>query len=124
MQEDLLVSELPDVKGLRQLRACMFCSLVQTQQDFEVHGCTNCENVLRLKGNKGRVIDCTSPNFQGLVSMMDPESSWVARWQQISGQKYALGLYAISVYGNPPEYIIRDFESETGKEYIPRSRET
>ena len=35
--------------GLRNLRACLLCSLVKTFDQFEVDGCDNCESFLNLK---------------------------------------------------------------------------
>lgn len=37
----------------------------QTFEQFEFDGCDNCEEFLRLKGNKDNIIDCTSNNFDG-----------------------------------------------------------
>ena len=31
-----------------------------------------------------RVGDCTTPNFQSLLSVVDPASSWAAKWQHLS----------------------------------------
>ena len=36
-------------KNLKQLRACLVCSLVKTFDQFEADGCDNCESVLHLK---------------------------------------------------------------------------
>lgn len=96
-------------KDLRGLRACLVCSLVkvrtqifcflyyfyefnftiiidyfQTFEQFEYDGCDNCEEVLPIKGNKDNVYDCTSNNFDGIISVMSPEDSWVCKWQRIS----------------------------------------
>ncbi|KAG8851973.1 transcription elongation factor spt4 [Tulasnella sp. 330] len=66
----------------KQLRACLLCSLVQTPQDFKRLGCPNCEEILQLQDDSDRVASCTSAQFDGLIAMMDPEQSWVARWQR------------------------------------------
>ena len=71
-------------KDLRNLRACLVCSLikvtlnlvhhvlmdfiyvcVQTFEQFEYDGCENCEEFLRMKSNKDNIYDCTSSNFDG-----------------------------------------------------------
>ena len=36
-------------KSLKQLRACLVCSLIKTFDQFETDGCDNCESVLHLK---------------------------------------------------------------------------
>jgi transcription elongation factor SPT4 len=52
--------------GLRNLRACMFCSLIKTQEQFYESGCDNCP-FLEMAENKERVLHCTSPAFAGFV---------------------------------------------------------
>ncbi len=94
-------------KDLRQLRACLSCSLIkvraikwdpryfnkvtkaipiflQTFEQFENDGCENCEAFLALRHNRENVYDCTSSNFEGMVGMAKPDDSWVAKWQRIS----------------------------------------
>lgn len=56
----------------------------QSFDQFEVDGCDNCEEFLRMKNNKDNVYDCTSNNFDGLIAVMSPEDSWVCKWQRIS----------------------------------------
>lgn len=58
--------------------------LFQSFDQFEIDGCENCEEFLRVKGNKDQVYDCTSSNFDGLIAVMSPEDSWVCKWQRIS----------------------------------------
>jgi len=75
-------------KDLRQLRACLVCSLIKTFDQFEFDGCDNCDEFLHMKSNKDNIYDCTSNNFDGMIALMFPEDSWVAKWQRIS--KYLL----------------------------------
>jgi len=120
-----MADRIADVPSdLRQLRSCLFCSLVKTWEQFEQEGCENCDEYLHLRQNKQRVLECTSANFEGVVSMMDPDSSWVARWQRINGSsKYVKGVYAISVNGRLPSYAVEELK-EQGLRYIPRQRTT
>ena len=67
--------------------------------------CDNYDYFLHLKEDRDQVLDCTSANFDGMVAMMDPEDSWVARWQRIDN--LVRGMYAISVSGDLPENIKR-----------------
>lgn len=55
----------------------------QTFDQFEYDGCDNCEEFLRMKNNKDNVYDHTSNNFDGIIALMSPEDSWVAKWQRI-----------------------------------------
>ncbi|XP_020616731.1 transcription elongation factor SPT4-like [Orbicella faveolata] len=106
-------------KELRNLRACLLCSLVKTLEQFEYDGCENCEKFLRLKNNKENILTCTSANFDGIISLMTPEDSWVARWQRIDTQ--ARGCYAISVSGKLPSHVVRELKAR-GVTYRSRDR--
>ncbi|ESO01904.1 hypothetical protein HELRODRAFT_155753 [Helobdella robusta] len=104
---------------LRHLRACLLCSLVKTLEQFEMDGCENCEKYLHMKNNRDHVYDYTSSSFDGLIAMMSPGDSWVAKWQRID--KYVKGVYAVSVSGKLPNNVISDLKS---KGVHCRSRDT
>ncbi|KAL6265087.1 transcription elongation factor SPT4 [Pogonomyrmex barbatus] len=104
-------------KDLRGLRACLVCSLVKTFDQFELDGCDNCDEFLRMKNNKDNVFDCTSSNFDGMIAVMSPEDSWVCKWQRIN--RFCKGVYAISVSGRLPAGVIREMKSR-GIVYRPR----
>lgn len=106
-------------KELRNLRACLLCSLVKTLDQFEYDGCENCEEYLHMKNNRDTVYECTSSSFDGIVAMMSPEDSWVSKWQRIN--RYVKGCYAISVTGRLPLGIINELKS---KGIVYRSRDT
>lgn len=36
-----------------------------------------------MQGSQDRVAECTTSNFDGMISMLRPEDSWVAKWQRI-----------------------------------------
>lgn len=57
---------------------------MKTFEQFETEGCDNCERYLHLRSNRDYVHDCTSSNFDGFIALMDPNDSWVAKWQGIS----------------------------------------
>ncbi|KZF22596.1 putative transcriptional elongation protein Spt4 [Xylona heveae TC161] len=101
----------------RGLRACMVCSIVQLQSRFMREGCPNCEEFLHLAGSADAIQECTSQVYDGLITLADPASSWVARWQRLDG--YVPGVYAVKVIGQLPEDIIQNAE-ESGVKYIPR----
>merc|ERR1712142_116887 len=104
---------------LRNLRACLLCSLVKTFDQFEMDGCDNCDSFLQLKNNRESVYTCTSSSFEGVVAMMSPDDSWVAKWQRIGN--LVKGCYAISVQGKLPTQVVQDLRSQ-GVMY--RSRDT
>lgn len=99
---------IPQTKS-RHLRACLLCSLIQTSNDFRSIGCPNCEEILQvpkwfiwatsiliaflqLKDSPDRIVSCTTAYFDGVIAVIDPETSWVARWQR-TGTWFMLGLY-------------------------------
>eukprot|EP01134_Creolimax_fragrantissima_P005514 CFRG5514T1 len=96
--------------SLKELRSCLLCSMVKTQDQFERDGCTNCEQYLHLKGDRLRVEECTSRNFEGIISMLQPETSWVANWQRLT--RMNKGCYAISVSGSLPDRVINDLDEQ------------
>lgn len=100
----------------RNMRACMVCAIIKTQQQFLNNGCPNCA-FLELRGNQEGVQDCTSQVFEGLIAVSDSQKSWVARWQRLEG--YVPGVYAVQVEGILPDDAITAAE-ENGVHYIPR----
>lgn len=101
----------------KNMRACMVCSVVRTQQQFYSGGCPNCEAFMELAGNHDAIQDCTSQVFDGLITVSDTRKSWVARWQRLEG--YVPGVYAVQVEGVLPEEIIAAAEN-AGVHYVPR----
>ncbi|KAG2412772.1 hypothetical protein HFD88_010329 [Aspergillus terreus] len=101
----------------RTLRACMVCSLVQLHSKFMREGCPNCDNVLNFRGNNDAIQEGTSQVFEGLITLRDPATSWVARWQRLDS--YVPGTYAVKVTGSLPDEFIARLE-DSGVKYIPR----
>ena len=71
--------------------------MILSSQRFLAAGCPNCEEFLGLAGNSDTIQDCTSQVFDGVITLTDPRSSWVAKWQRLSD--YAPGTYAVRVTG-------------------------
>ncbi|KAL2753863.1 hypothetical protein ACRALDRAFT_1032954 [Sodiomyces alcalophilus JCM 7366] len=101
----------------RFLRACMVCSIVMTTARFRDEGCPNCEEFLHLAGSPDQIDSCTSQVFEGLITLVDPSRSWVAKWQRLDG--YVRGVYATKVSGQLPDEIRIALEEESGVRYIP-----
>lgn len=68
------------------------------KQKFMREGCPNCDSVLGLRGNNDAIQECTSQVFEGLITLNDPNTSWVARWQRLDS--YVPGTYAVKVTGS------------------------
>jgi len=72
-----------------------------------------------MKGSPDRIQSCTSTYFDGIVALIDPETSWVGRWQRTSGN--VRGMYAVRVKGRVPEDVEAELESR-GIKYRPRDQ--
>jgi len=108
-------------KDLRNLRACLLCSMVKSFDQFEADGCENCERYLSMKQDRDKVYDCTSANFDGIMALMNPTDSWVAKWQKL--HRKAKGIYAVSVSGSLPPHVSQELKA-LGVTYKPRMRDT
>jgi transcription elongation factor SPT4 len=90
---------------------------MKTFDQFFTDGCQNCDHILHMKGDKDRIFDCTSKHFEGLVALMTPDKSWVARWQRID--QFQKGLYAVIVRGRLPDHIVHILD-QAGTPYRSR----
>mmetsp|Transcript_7724 Transcript_7724/g.23027 ORF Transcript_7724/g.23027 Transcript_7724/m.23027 type:complete len:123 (+) Transcript_7724:79-447(+) len=99
--------------GDRRLRACMVTGLVKTEEQWVRDGSENVPFLLS-PNEREIVFEVTSPNFDGLVAMMKPDESWVARWQGIT--TFVPGCYALRVRGTLPEQHRQTLE-ENGARY-------
>ena len=45
-------------------------------------GCENCVTQ-SMMGDSDRVLECTTSDFQGLITVLNPGSSWTARWLHV-----------------------------------------
>ena len=61
------------------LVSCMGCRLVKTFRQFYDDGCDNC-TFLDIREDQHRVAECTTGYFDGMMAIMRPNESWVARW--------------------------------------------
>ncbi|TGZ84371.1 transcription initiation Spt4 [Ascodesmis nigricans] len=101
---------------LSKLRACMICSFIQTYQKFRTEGCPNCDDIPEID-YQDNADEITSPIYEGMIALRDPERSWVARWQRVNTAKS--GVYAVKVVGNLPDDIIEKI-AKSGLTFLPR----
>ena len=107
------VAQIPTSFG-HELRACLRCRLVKTYDQFRESGCENCP-FFGLDKDHERVVECTTPNFTGLISVR----SWSARWLRIG--KFVPGCYTLAVSEALPEEFQAICEEE-GVQYVPPKR--
>ena len=83
----VLYAQRPD--SLRGLRACITCKLLKTLNQFADAFCENCQGDWAggsLPSSMNRqeatelALEHTTDDFEGLVAMMRPTESWVAKW--------------------------------------------
>lgn len=99
-------AQRPD--SVKRLRACKRCKLIKTEEQFVQYACDNCPQPDKAgKGYRAEWMESnTTDDYDGMVSMMQPDSSWVARWLSMKyrddeGRTVAFkpGLYAIALPG-------------------------
>merc|ERR1719215_1631668 len=95
--------------GTRNLRACIRCRLIMTKEQFYDFGCPTCRGVLDMAGSEGRVVACTTTNFQGFISLMRP-GAFLSRFNGLESRRP--GCYALTVHGKIPDYILHESEVE------------
>jgi transcription elongation factor SPT4 len=99
------LAHAPVPNSVKNIRACKRCGLLKTQEQFYEEGCENCP-FLEMIENIDRVTACTTAFFEGSAAVMDPQSSWAAKWIRV--ELYVPGVYAIEVTGQ----FDRDIEEE------------
>lgn len=92
----------PAPTELKNLRCCIPCQLIKTFEQFYEEGCENCP-FLRMEGDRERVFDSTTTEFQGLLTVIDPATSWSAKWLHL--KKRTPGCYALAVNADVPQHI-------------------
>ena len=118
-------AELPS--SIRGLVACRVCARVKTVDQFSDNGCESCyEDIVNGKqateeyfADQHKMLqEIVTPNFEGVVCVMDTNRSWVARWQGCSTLRP--GAYAQKVNEEPGPNLRQDLE-ERNVDWITKS---
>ncbi len=96
----------------RNLRCCVTCRLLKTLEQFYQQGCENC-TFLDLEGDRERIEDCTTTEFQGMLGVIDPSGSWATRYAFMQ-HKRVPGVYALSVDHTNLQPHIRELLEDNG----------
>ena len=78
-------------EDMKKMSACSYCKLIldERQWDKRKFKCPNCKTDAELK------------DFNGMISLMMPSESWVAKWNAL--QSKMPGLYAMHILDNEVE---------------------
>ena len=107
------VAQTPD--SLSDLRACKRCGLIKAVNQFYDNGCENCP-FFDMVENMPVVTECTSSFFGGVVSIIEPKESWMAKWLQLGEAK--AGCYALSITGTLKHEYMELVESRTANRNV------
>lgn len=67
-------------------------------------GCDNCEEMIGMAEDRGRVEDFTTSNFSGMVTVMDPSTSWVTKWTHQRNK--VPGCYCLMINADPTDAVL------------------
>ena len=117
-QDPKYAAEVP--RTLRGMVACKVCGLVKNYNQFYDSGCDNCGedegSILARQESAEQVDSLTTPHFEGLMAVMNPDESWAARWQGVN--KLKPGVYALKIL----EDLADDIKTELISSKIPYRR--
>ena len=99
-------------EALKNLRCCIACRLVKTLEQFYQQGCENC-HFLNLEGDRERIEDCTTTEFQGMLGVVDPNGSWATRYAFMQ-QERVPGVYSLAVDHTNLRPEIRELFEDNG----------
>ena len=88
------MSDMSAPGGYTKLRACLKCKLVKTEDQWIREGCENCDDDDNQEDPDKMQMNTTTV-FEGLVSLMNPYESWVAKWNGLDNR--VPGCYALDV---------------------------
>ena len=106
----------------RHLTACITCKLILTEDQFrKERTCPNCKRA-NLQ-DYDNLHEHTSGNFSGMIALVAPRQSWVAKWNGIVD--LIPGMYAIDVKPGVQmhETIDENFDNDSDTEYGKDERE-
>ncbi len=93
------------------------CHISLLALQFAGGGCENC-GFLGMEGDKDRCLECTTVAFQGMVSVIDPASSWCAKWLHLCKFLFSLPLKTIPKHSKRSSYSLDTVKSQRNNAHI------
>ena len=91
---------------MKKLRACFSCHILKTEKQFAEEGCSNCPF---FKMNRYPVFEYTSGNFEGMISVIENQQSWISRHLNLSS--FVPGVYALRILSKIPQQLQEALEA-------------
>ena len=95
--------------GEKNLEACRQCHLLLTQNQWSKRSWQTCPN---------NCMNDRTSEFSGIIAMLQPRGSWVAKWNQMSD--YVPGIYAIHIKSDMEEDDQNENEDEDDEGFIEK----
>ena len=70
-------------------------------------GCDNCE-FFQMNDDRDRVVECTTPAYSGVCTVINPSASWTAKWLRLG--KLVPGCYALEIDDDVPDAVAQEIE--------------
>jgi|TARA_B110000977_G_scaffold103030_1_gene134548 transcription elongation factor SPT4 len=61
-----------------------------------------------MNDDRDRVVECTTPAYSGVCTVINPSASWTAKWLRLG--KLVPGCYALEINDDVPDAVAQEIE--------------